>query len=109
MAENTRVIRLVQVNGQIEEYQGRLGRLKRLQQAFKDTITPLAECLQDAIKGGLSVGSARGIVRPIADDIQQIFILEEATSHNDEALPQKISLARAKLQEFSLICQSRIT
>jgi hypothetical protein len=89
----------VQVNGQIRKYQDRLQRLKSLQQAFTNTLSPLAECLQDAIKGGLSVESARGIVRPIADEIQQILILEEATSQNDEDQPQKISSARTKLQE----------
>jgi hypothetical protein len=89
----------VQVNGQIRKYQDRLQRLKSLQQAFKNTLSPLAECLQDAIKGGLSVESAREMVRPIADEIQQILILEEASSQNDEGQPQKISSARAKLQE----------
>jgi hypothetical protein len=88
-----------QVIERIRKYQDRLQRLKSLQQAFKNTLSPLAECLQDAIKGGLSVESARGIVRPIADEIQQIFILEEATSQNDEDRPQKISSARKMLQD----------
>ena len=89
----------VQLNDQIKKYQDRLHRLKSLQQAFKNTISPLAGCLQDAIKGGLSVESARGIVRPIADEIQQIFILEEAAPKNEEDQPQKISSARTKLQD----------
>jgi hypothetical protein len=41
-----------QVMGQIRKYQDRLHRLRSLQQAFNNTISPLAECLQDAIKGG---------------------------------------------------------
>ncbi len=97
----------VQLNDQIKKYQDRLHRLKSLQQAFKNTISPLAGCLQDAIKGGLSVESARGIVRPIADEIQQIFILEEAAPKNEEDQPQKISSARTKLQEFALSFASR--
>jgi hypothetical protein len=88
-----------QVEEQIKEYRDRLRRLKNLQQAFTDTLTPLAECLQDAIKGGLSVESARAIVRPITDDIQQIFILEEAASQNEEGRSRKITLARQNLQD----------
>lgn len=82
-----------QLSEKVAEYKVRLGLLTNIRKAFDETLAPLAGCLQDAIKGGLPLASARGMVRPITDEIQQIFILEQSRSKDTE----KITSARQQL------------
>lgn len=86
-----------EVDEQIRQYRQRLQKLEDVQQAFTNTLSPLAHCILDAMAAGLSVESAREKVRPVTDAIQQIFILERTASVNADEHVKQIDLARSNL------------
>jgi len=70
--------------GQDIEYLEKYGRnvstssAKKLLPAFATIISPIARCVQTAIDQGLSIESARQMIRPTADLLLQIIFAEDA-------------------------------
>lgn len=95
---------------QIDSYAAQAGQLHKLHPAFRDVISPLARCMELAIKGGLSIEAARGLARPLADLVQQIVILEQqiaALEPQIAMLEQRASKPQASAATNSDLLEAR--
>jgi hypothetical protein len=60
-----------------ERINNQLKQLTDIRKAFDDVVSPLAECIKGAIDNGFNIESARQSLRPLADLLTQVVILED--------------------------------